>query len=125
VLFLVIAIAGYLAMSAQLLLSVTHSDRLSMDRAPDRYGLRYEAVQFPSRVDGLQLDGWLITPTMSVDDAQPIILVHDRGADRVHGVHGQLLNIAGDLAGRGFPVLLFDLRGSGASQGAYVTLGAR
>jgi uncharacterized protein len=125
VLLLVAILAGYLAMSADLVLSLTHSARLSLDRAPDRYGLMYEAVRFPSRVDRLQLHGWLITPAARSTAVQPIILVHDRGADRVHGVHGQLLNIAGNLAGRGFPVLLFDLRGSGASQGAYVTLGAR
>ena len=124
-LLLVAASAGYLAMSAHLVVSLTRSDRSSIDRTPDRYGLVYETVRFPSRVDRLQLDGWLITPATRSSGVQPIILVHDRGADRVHGVHGQLPNIAADLAERGFPVLLFDLRGSGASQGAFVTLGAR
>jgi uncharacterized protein len=124
-LLLVAASAAYLAMSAHLVLSLTHSDRSSIDRTPDRYGLVYETVRFPSRVDRLQLDGWLITPRTRSSGVQPIILLHDRDADRVHGVHGQLPNIAADLAERGFPVLLFDLRGSGASQGAFVTLGAR
>jgi uncharacterized protein len=124
-LLLVAASVAYLAMSAHLVLSLTRSDRSSIDRTPDRYGLVYETVQFPSRVDSLQLDGWLITPRTRSSGVQPIILLHDRGADRVHGVHGQLPNIAADLAERGFPVLLFDLRGSGASQGAFVTLGAR
>jgi dipeptidyl aminopeptidase/acylaminoacyl peptidase len=122
---LVATSAAYLAVSAHLVLSLTHADRSWIDRAPDRYGLVYETVRFPSRVDGLQLEGWLITPRTRSSSVQPIILVHDRGADRVHGVHGQLPNIAADLAERGFPVLLFDLRGSGASQGAFVTLGAR
>jgi alpha/beta superfamily hydrolase len=53
-----------------------------------------------------------------------VIIIHDKGTDRVHGVHGQLMSIAARLVERGFPVLAFDLRGSGQSQGALFTLGA-
>src|SRR5579884_2445449 len=116
---------AYLAISAQLVLSLTRADRAVLDLTPDSYGVVYEPVWFPSRVDGLQLEGWLLEPAPGSTPQRPVILVHDKGTDRARGVHRHLLPVAAELVQRGFPVLAFDLRGSGQSEGAFFTLGAR
>jgi pimeloyl-ACP methyl ester carboxylesterase len=123
-LLLVTLIGTYLAISAQLALSLTRAHRVSLDLTPESYGLMYEPVRFPSRVDTLQLEGWLLQPTAGSMSQRPVIIVHDKGTDRVHGVHGQLLPLAAELVHSGFPVLAFDLRGSGQSAGSFFTLGA-
>jgi uncharacterized protein len=121
---LVALIIAYLATSAQLALTFTRAERTALDQTPETYGLSYEPVRFPSRVDGVQLDGWLLQPARDSVSHRPVIIVHDKGTDRVRGVHGQLMSIAARLVEHGFPVLVFDLRGSGQSQGSFFTLGA-
>ena len=90
---LIVVIMSYLAISAQLALTFARAERGALDQTPERYGLIYEPVRFPGRVDGVQFEGWLLEPARD------------------------------SVVGRGFPVLTFDLRGSGHSQGAFFTLG--
>src|SRR5712691_6249008 len=49
-------ICGYMA------LAITKPERQPFRVFPEQYGLAYESVQFPSRVDAIPLDGWLLLP---------------------------------------------------------------
>jgi pimeloyl-ACP methyl ester carboxylesterase len=76
--------------------------------------LPVEPVAFRS-ADGLALRGWRI-PGQA--ERPPVILCHDRGADKSTLIHlGALLNA------QGFTLLLFDFRGHGESEASRSTLG--
>jgi dipeptidyl aminopeptidase/acylaminoacyl peptidase len=114
---------AYLLICVYLVLTFARPQRLPFARTPADYGLAYEPVTFPSRVDALALDGWLLLPAAGGSVRRPVVVVHGRGSDRLRGVHGNLLEIAAQLVRHHFPVLLFDLRGSGRSEGEHFTLG--
>ena len=78
-------------------------------QTPADFGLPYEDVAFPT-ADGLTLRGWYV----SGRNGAAILFAHGGGGNRL-GV-GQLEQAAA-MAKRGFGVLLFDLRGDGASDG--------
>jgi pimeloyl-ACP methyl ester carboxylesterase len=80
----------------------------------DSMHLRMDEVRFAA-VDGTNLSGWMLE-----GDARrpPIVLCHDVGSSRSALVHLGL-----ELHRRGFPVLLFDFRGHGQSEGDSSTLG--
>jgi pimeloyl-ACP methyl ester carboxylesterase len=92
-----------------------HPPRRS-DAPPDTDALHLdlEEVSFNS-VDGVPLRGWHIPGDPGVP---AILLCHDLGAART-----SLLGLALDLSRAGFPLLLFDFRGHGASGGDGSTLG--
>lgn len=73
-------------------------------------------VEFDS-TDGLRLRGWLMR---GLEGMPPVILCHDLGTDR-----SSLVNLGLALHAAGFPVLLFDLRGHGESDGARSSLGLK
>jgi dipeptidyl aminopeptidase/acylaminoacyl peptidase len=94
---------------------------------PDRYGLAYEVVGFPSR-DGIPLRGWWIRPPPGSESAE----WPGRALVVCHGHNGSMdgdTAQAAALARAGFPVLLFNFRAHGggdtASGGDQVTFGAR
>jgi pimeloyl-ACP methyl ester carboxylesterase len=73
-----------------------------------------DRVEFPA-ADGIPLAGW----SLPGDPGRPpVILCHDHGSSKV-----ALLPLAIELHHRGYPVLLFDFRGHGASGGRGSTLG--
>jgi len=83
--------------------------------SPQRYGLPFEPVQFPSR-DGLRLDGWWIPAPQAPKGT--VIICHGReGSCERELPHAQTLHQAG------FNVLMFDFRAHGRSEGQYVTFG--
>lgn len=82
-------------------------------QTPAVFGLHYEDVAFPTS-DGLTLRGWYIPG----QNGATILFAHGSGGNRL-GI-GQLEQAAA-LAQRGFGVLLFDLRGHGASDGAQIS----
>ncbi len=120
---LYLLICGYVA------LALTATARKPFTRSPEQYGLSYETVAFPSRVDHVPLEGWLLaTAPEAADPAatrRPVVIVHGKGGDREDAADGKVLEIAAALVKAGHPVLLFDLRGSGRSGGAHFTLGAQ
>jgi len=73
-------------------------------------------VEFQA-ADGVRLSGWWIA---GEPGRPPIVLCHDLGASK-----SSLVNIALALSRVGFPVLLFDFRAHGDSQGDRSTLGLR
>jgi pimeloyl-ACP methyl ester carboxylesterase len=116
-----LAMAGaYLAICGYTALRITRPGRRPFARDPGELGLAYELVRFPSRVDRLPLEGWLL-PAQAA--GAPVIVVHGRANDRQGEAGGRVLEIAAALVGAGHPVLLFDLRGCGRSGGKRYTFG--
>ena len=105
--------------------TLTESERPPFRFFPEQYGLAYQTVDFPSRVDATPLDGWLLLPSQDVLQRRPVVVVHGKGVDRVREAHDHMLDIAAELVHSGHPVLLFDLRGSGRSGGSHYTLGVK
>src|SRR6185312_17074013 len=82
-------------------------------------------VTFPSREDHLQIQGWFIPGVLldgSLTTRRTIIMVHGVRTNRADKDAG-LLDLSGRLARQGFAVLAFDMRGSGSSSIAPLTLG--
>jgi len=73
-------------------------------------GLYFESVRFPTAA-GSELDGWLVPGEVGLPFG--VVLVHDAGQDR-----RVFLDRLRFLHDAGYPILLFDLRGHGASDGA-------
>ena len=119
-----VLLVAYLAISGRAALTLTHAERPPFQLSPDVYGLAYETVRFPSRSEGLMLDGWLLEPAQP-GRGRPVVALHGINSDRQREAGGRLLEIAAHFAGQGRVVLLFDLRGQGRSEGAYFTLGAK
>ena len=95
-------------------LAIAHPVHLPVTGSPSEVGISaWQNVEFTA--DGLTLRGWYIPPTQP---APAVILVHGHGANRLN-----VLPRAAWYAQRGYGVLLFDLRGHGASDGDLTTLG--
>jgi pimeloyl-ACP methyl ester carboxylesterase len=112
-------ICGYMA------LTLTKTDKQPLLESPEQYGLSYESMTFPSRVDAMRLDGWLLEPPTGTAQRRPIVVVHGWKSDRTREANHHMLAIAAQLVRRGYPTLLFDLRGSGLSAGDRFTLGVQ
>ena len=92
---------------------------------PHRYGLPCEEVEFTSR-DGVRLHGWLIDGSSAGrgDDAKrtvgksAIIFCHGHGGDKSPDVV-----YAPWFHERGIPVLMFDFRNHGLSDGVLTSMG--
>lgn len=86
--------------------------------SPAAYGLTFQSVTFPSAdATALTLRGWWIPNPHA---SRAVVLVHGRYQNRA-----DYLPIASALWGRGFNVLLFDLRGHGESAPAPCSYGLR
>ena len=114
----------YIGICSYMAVSLTRVERHPFTRSPETCGLAYESVNFPSRIDAISLDGWLL-PASGNPARLPVIVVHGKGSDRQAEAGGHTLDIAAQLVRDGHPVLLFDLRGSGRSGGDRFTLGAQ
>jgi pimeloyl-ACP methyl ester carboxylesterase len=128
----VLTFVAYASVCAYMALTLTTPKRQAFAHTPEQYGAVYETVTFPSRVDRLPLEGWLLQPAGAAGPAlpgttarRPVVVVHGRGGDRQDSAFGRTVEIGAYLADQGRPVLLFDLRGSGRSGGARFTLGAQ
>jgi fermentation-respiration switch protein FrsA (DUF1100 family) len=91
------------------------ANRTQVIGTPAEAGLTYQDVTLTT-ADGLKLVGWYIPGRQP----EAIILVHGLDANR-----SALIAHAALLAEAGYPVLLFDLRGHGQSEGVEVTYGFR
>src|SRR6266581_7603337 len=97
-----------------LLYGVTHPSRDQMQFDPADLLLRTEDVAFHAS-DGVLLSGWLVK---GAPRAPVILLCHDLGGSR-----STLLGSAVSLNRVGYPLLVFDFRGHGASAGSGSDLG--
>lgn len=98
---------------------LTHPARKPISTSPAAYGLKYESIRFPSRVDHLMLAGWLIPAARPTD--RIVIEAHGYRQNRV--LDHPALPVAKALHDAGFAVLMFDFRDEGESPGSEVTVG--
>lgn len=89
---------------------------------PKTFGVDYEEVRFPSRLDELIIAAWFL-PNANLDKA--IILVHGREASKQNAISGTLPRLAADLHRAGYAILMIDLRGHGESEGKRYTFGVQ
>ncbi len=108
---------GYGAVSYIIASRVSRASRREQEAHPSDYGLAFEDVEFASRGDGVRLRGWLLPGS----ECKPaIIFVHGMGSERTGN---QATGLAARLVSIGHSVLMFDLRGHGASSGDKVSGG--
>lgn len=99
---------------AQVLIRV---QRVAIETTPADYGLPYEDVEMTTE-DGLTLRGWYIPPDAEDADSAAIFL-HGLSSNRLH-----FIQEAKVLHEAGYGALLYDMRGHGASDGQFSSLGA-
>ena len=112
IIIVVVILLAYLGTSAYFAAIVMKIPRISLDDSPASVGLNYEDVSFPSRADNITLSGWYIPG----GGENTIIMVSGSVQNRIESDIG-VLKMSRDLVGRGFNILLFDLRGRGESEG--------
>jgi fermentation-respiration switch protein FrsA (DUF1100 family) len=113
------AIAAFLGISVYLGHSMTAIERVPITETPALFGLDYEEVSFPSRIDELTLYGWYL-PAEGSDEV--IIMVHGAEQHRADP-NIEMLDIACGLVAHGYSVFMFDLRGHGESEGDRMSAG--
>jgi uncharacterized protein len=117
--------SAYIALSIYIAMKLVYEPQKPHDATPATLRLQYKYVTFPSRVDQVQLKGWYIPgllPNGHLTTQRTIIMVHGTRANRADKDAG-LLNLCGDLARHGFAILAFDMRGTGESPPAPLSLG--
>ena len=116
---------GYTTLSVYIAAQLIYAPQEPLYSTPAALGLKYQNVTFPSREDHLQLQGWFIPgilPNGSLTAQRTIIVVHGNRTNRADKDAGILLfSVA--LARHGFAVLAFDMRGTGESPPAPLSLG--
>jgi uncharacterized protein len=121
----VIVTTAYTTLSIYIATQLVYAPQKSIYATPASMGLQFKYVTFPSRVDHMQIKGWYIPgvlPNGNLTTQRTIIMVHGNRANRADKSAG-LLNLSGDLALHGFAVLAFDMRGTGESPPAPLSLG--
>jgi fermentation-respiration switch protein FrsA (DUF1100 family) len=121
----VIVTTAYTALSIYIATKLVYVPQTPIYATPASLGLQFKYVTFPSRIDHVQLKGWYIPgilPNGNLTSQRTIIVVHGNRTNRADKDVG-LLVLSGDLARHGFAVLAFDMRGTGESPPAPLSLG--
>lgn len=108
--------AVYISLSIFGAIKTMEIPRLPLNDSPSSVGLTYEDVSFTTH-DSVVLRGWYIPSEGNFI----IIIVHGGYQNRVDD-NVDTLGLAGDLAEKGYALLLFDLRGRGESEGRGLSL---
>ncbi|HEX9069410.1 MAG TPA: alpha/beta fold hydrolase, partial [Ktedonobacterales bacterium] len=120
-----VATFGYAGISTYIAYSLAYEAPKPVVGSPADYGLTYQEVTFPSRVDHIMLRGWFIPgvlPSGKLTDDRTIVMVHGTRTNRADKAAG-LLQLSCQLAKQGFAILAFDMRGSGESPPEPLSLG--
>jgi fermentation-respiration switch protein FrsA (DUF1100 family) len=118
ILIALLGAGGYLSYSFVVAERFTRAARDPVARGPMVAASTYEDVAFRTN-DGLTLRGWYF-PT---GGDRAAIIVHGKDGNRIGGEKRTIEKMAGNLIADGFSVLIFDLRGSGNSDGERFSLG--
>ncbi|KRE90483.1 alpha/beta hydrolase [Paenibacillus sp. Soil766] len=121
---LLFILLGLVGLSTYVGWQLTHPKRKIVDDTPENYNLHRKDVTFPSRTDGVMLDGWYLeSPNpITVPKTTTIIMSHGYAGTRLEkGLPA--LSLAQALVNAGYHVLMFDFRNSGRSEGNTTTIG--
>lgn len=106
--------AGLSIVGAILIMNIP---RVPVDGSPVLVGLSFSDVYFPARGDKINLRGWFLPG----HGENALLIIHGGFQNRLDYEVGTL-ELTRDLVGRGYNVLLFDLRGRGESEGKGLSL---
>ncbi|MBV9020701.1 MAG: alpha/beta hydrolase [Ktedonobacteraceae bacterium] len=115
----------YILISFYIAIKLAYAPHKPIDKMPASLGLTFANVTFPSREDRVQLRGWFIPGVLAngcLTAERTIIVVHGVRTNRADADAG-LLDLSGALARNGLAILAFDMRGTGQSPRAPVSLG--
>jgi pimeloyl-ACP methyl ester carboxylesterase len=119
-----LGIGIYLAIGARAANTWAHPRRNTYFSAtPASFNLEFRDVRFSSRDPGIEISGWWIPRAGS---GKAIVMVHGRGENRTTEFYDHFLDLGAALntfQGRGFNVLMIDLRAHGLSGGVDSTWG--
>jgi uncharacterized protein len=107
---------GYCGLTAFIAYGFLHPVRTVIRETPEKRGLRFENVSFPSATDNLKLNGWLIPAKGKPRGV--IVVCHGRQGNRAN-----MLGYVPWLHEAGYTILAFDFRASGTSEGDTSTIG--
>ncbi len=114
----VLAIGVYVAVGVRAANNWAHPNRNTYySSTPASFDLQYRDVQLPSRDAGIEISGWWIPRAGST---KAIVMVHGRGENRTTEFYDHFLDLGAALNtfnGRGFNILMIDLRAHGTSGG--------
>ena len=114
----VLAIALYLGVGVRAANTWAHPNRNTyFSSTPASFDLKYQDVRLPSRDAGIEISGWWIPRSGS---SKAIVMVHGRGENRTTEFYDHFLDLGAALntfQGRGFNILMIDLRAHGLSVG--------
>ncbi|KRE72436.1 alpha/beta hydrolase [Paenibacillus sp. Soil750] len=121
---LLLILLGVVGLSTYVGWQLTHPKRKIVDDTPENYNLHRKDVTFPSRTDGVLLDGWYLESpnAASLPKTTTVIMSHGYAGTRLEkGLPA--LSLAQALVNAGYHVLMFDFRNSGRSAGNTTTIG--
>lgn len=110
----------YLGISTYAASILTMPQRDATVNTPATFGARFEEVRFPARGGDVEIAAWYLPQP---DASRAVILVHGKDSSRSTEFQGRFSEFAARLHERGFPVLMIDLRGHGASGDARFSFG--
>lgn len=121
--FLVLLVIIFFGVGAYAASIFTHPARnFNPELNPGKFGLQYEDVHFPARIDNVDIAAWYIP---SDKNQEVIILAHGKDNSRTNGFINLFVPFAAQLHTAGFSVLMIDLRGHGQSADARFTYGIK
>lgn len=100
---------------------LTHPVRDTLKETPEKYGMAFEQVQFPSRTNDVALKGWFL-PSESSPAKLNIIMAHGYRKNRLQ-TDAEALKLSKALVEQSYNVLMFDFRNSGESGGDVTSVG--
>lgn len=118
VIFPLITYLGISAFAASVL--TTPHRAFSTVKTPATFNLDFQDVRFPARGGDVEIAGWYIPRVAS---GKAVVLVHGKDSSRANEFQGDFVDFAAALHGRGFAVLMIDLRGHGQSGDAHLSFG--
>ncbi len=123
---LAVAVIACIGISVYVGWKLSHPVPKALDDSPERLGLTYENVQFPSREGGLTLKGWYLPGKVTEGEGAAvkpnIIMAHGYKNNRLQK-SAEALSLAKELTDRGYSVLMFDFRNAGESEGSMTSIG--
>lgn len=115
----VLVVLGTMGVSYYVGWNLTHPERRPITKTPASYHLGFQDIHFPSRIDHLQIKGWLIPADSGTNKL--VIIAHGYKDNRSN--IRPVLPLADTLSRAGISVILFDFRAEGESPGKVVSVG--